>query len=810
MFKKVLLIAVCMAFTLVLTAQHRIEGRVLDSNDQNPLPGANVVVKGTFKGVFANYSGKFSLSGLQPGRHVLQISFLGYESREVSVEVPADEPIHVILERSATLANEVVVVGLRADGRTPATFTNVSKEQISAKNLGQDLPFLLNLTPSLVVTSDAGAGVGYTWMNIRGSDHTRINITLNGIPMNDAESHGVWWVNTPDLASSVENIQVQRGVGLSTHGAGAFGATISMTTLGLQENAHAALENSFGSFNTLKNTAVFGTGLINQRWSFDGRLSRIVSDGFIDRATSDLKSYYFSGGYYGENTIIRAVTFSGTETTYQAWNGVPGHMLQTNRTYNPSGRFTDNAGNIQYYENETDNYQQDHFQLHLSHAFNTDFTANVSLFYTLGRGYFEQYRESERFSRYNLPNVVIGNDTITRTDLIRQRWLDNHFAGLVYSLNHKPTQALALTLGGGFNTYWGRHFGQIIWAEHAQNIPKGWYYYDNDAIKRDFNSFVKANYEITAGLNLFADMQYRFIDYTFEGPAWVLGEISRIDQQAVFHFFNPKVGLNWVVNPQSTLYAFAGIGNREPVRRDFTESSPESRPKHETLRNIELGYRFQGRRTMFSVNAYLMDYKNQLVLTGEINDVGGFSRVNIADSYRAGIELQGGLIFSERLKWQGNATFSRNKIPYFVEHSDVFDNTWEWIGTEERLYRNTDIAFSPSIIAASLLTFEPVNNLLISLNSKYVGRQFIDNTQNTDRMLDAFFVNDLRFNFVFRPGFFREVELIFQVNNLLNEQYETNAWIYKGVVGDQGLITIEDGYFPQAGRHFMAGLNLRF
>jgi len=810
MIKKVLLAAVCMAFTLVLTGQHRIDGRVLDSTDQSPLPGANIVVKGTFKGVFANYSGHFSITGLPPGEHILQISFLGYQSREVSVDVPTDEPIQVILERSATLANEVVVVGLRADGRTPATFTNVSKEQISAKNLGQDLPFLLNLTPSLVVTSDAGAGVGYTWMNIRGSDHTRVNITLNGIPMNDAESHGVWWVNTPDLASSVENIQVQRGVGLSTHGAGAFGATISMTTLGLQENAHAALENSFGSFNTLKNTAIFGTGLINQRWSFDGRLSRIVSDGFIDRATSDLKSYYFSGGYYGENTIIRAVTFSGTETTYQAWNGVPGHMLQSNRTYNPSGRFTDNAGNTRYYENETDNYQQDHFQLHMSHAFNPDFTANVSLFYTRGRGYFEQYRESDRFSRYNLPNVVIGNDTITRTDLIRQRWLDNHFAGLVYSLNHKPTESLALTLGGGFNTYWGRHFGQIIWAEHAQNIPKGWYYYDNDAIKRDFNSFVKANYEITAGLNLFADMQYRFIDYTFEGPAWVLGQISRIDQQAVFHFFNPKVGLNWVVNPQNTFYAFAGIGNREPVRRDFTESSPESRPKHETLRNIELGYRFQGRSTMFAVNAYLMDYKNQLVLTGEINDVGGFSRVNIADSYRAGVELQGGLIFTERLKWQGNATFSRNKIPYFVEHSDVFDNTWEWTGTEARLYRNTDIAFSPSIIAASLLTFEPVNNLMISLNSKYVGRQFIDNTQNTDRMLDAFFVNDIRFNFVFRPGFFREVELIFQVNNVLNEQYETNAWIYKGVVGDQGLITIEDGYFPQAGRHFMAGLNLRF
>ncbi|HSV87471.1 MAG TPA: TonB-dependent receptor [Bacteroidales bacterium] len=798
------------ALPFLALGQHQISGRVFDAADHSPLPGTNIVVKGTFKGAFTGSDGHFSLSGLVAGDHTLHISFLGYESREVIVQVPMTDVVIVGLERSATLASEVVVVGLRADSRTPATFTNVTAEQLAAKNLGQDLPYLLNLTPSLVVTSDAGAGVGYTWMNIRGSDNTRVNITLNSIPLNDAESHGVWWVNKPDLASSLENVQVQRGVGLSTHGAGAFGATISMTTLGLRESAHAELENSFGSFNTLKNTAQFGTGLVNERWSFEGRLSRIVSDGFIDRATSDLRSFYLSGGFFGRNTIIQGVALSGAETTYQAWNGVPGNLLQTNRTYNPSGRFTDNQGVVRYYENETDNYQQDHYQLHLSHAFTTKTTGNVSLFYTRGRGYFEQFRDNERFSRYNLPNLIIGAETITRTDLIRRRWLDNHYAGLVYSFKHNPAQNLSLTLGGGYKTYWGRHFGEIIWAEHALNIPKGWHYYDNDAVKQDFNTFLKVNYELISGLNLFADMQYRYINYTFEGPAWVLGEVSRIDQEAVFHFVNPKIGLNWVISPQSSMYAFGGIGNREPVRRDFTESSPESRPRHETLRNIELGYRFQGRNTMFAANLYLMDYKNQLVLTGEINDVGGFTRMNIEDSYRLGIELQGGLIISERWRWEGNASFSRNKIPLFVEFSDVFDNNWEWTGTESRVYENTDIAFSPSVVAASMLSYEPLNDLVVTLNTKYVGRQFIDNTQNENRMLDAFFVNDLRINYVVRPGFFREVELVFQVNNILNHNYETNAWIYKGVVGEQGLITIEDGYFPQAGRHFMAGLNLRF
>ena len=805
-----LAMALCLVLPLFGFTQHLLEGRVYDHADQTPLPGANIVMKGTFKGVFANAQGRFALDNLLAGSVTIQVSFLGYELQELNVEVPRSKPLEIGLHRTATLTSEVVVSGLRADGRTPATYTNISREELAQRNLGQDLPFLISLTPSVIVSSDAGAGVGYTWMKIRGSDDTRINVTLNGVPLNNPESHGVWWVNTPDIVTSVENMQVQRGVGLSTHGAGAFGATISLQTTGLRETTYAEFDNSFGAFNTLKNTASFGTGLLKGKWAFDARLSRIASDGYVDRAVSDLKSFYLSGGYYGEKTVVRAITFSGSEKTYLAWNGVPGHLLETNRTYNPSGLYYDSEGNPQFYENETDNYQQDHFQLHLSHAFTHGLTGNASLHYTKGRGFYEQYRHNDRFSRYNLPNIVVGDQTITRSDLIRRRWLDNDFAGLVYSLNYNSFSALSLTWGGGYNVYDGDHFGEIIWARYAQNANKGHRYYDNQAEKSDFNTFAKVNYEIISGLNLFADLQYRHVNYTFEGPAWVLGEVANLDQQVKYDFFNPKAGFSWAVSPSVKVYAFAGIGNREPVRRDFTESSPESRPRPEKLRNLELGYRHQGKRTLLGANLYLMDYKDQLILTGQINDVGGFSRTNIENSYRAGIELEAGFIISEKLQWQGNATFSRNKIDFFAEYSDAFDNNWNWTGTDVREYRNIDIAFSPSVIAASMFTYEPVNKLFLNLSSKHVGRQYIDNTMSRDRMLKGYFVNDLRINYVWRPAFFREVELVLQVNNIFNVLYETNAWIYKGVVGDQGLITIDDGYFPQAGRHLMAGVNLRF
>jgi iron complex outermembrane recepter protein len=792
-----------------LFAQYSVRGTVMDANDRSLLPGANVVIEGTFQGGHTGGNGRFQLDNLNEGTYIIVVSYVGYHTSKKEIDIDRNLNLEILLEPSAILSQEVIVSATRADSRTPSTHSNVSRDEIMSRNLGQDIPFLLNMTPSLITSSDAGAGVGYSWMNIRGSDNSRINVTLNGIPLNDSESHGVWWVNMPDIASSTENIQIQRGVGTSTQGAASFGATISMNTTGLNRDPYAEIFSSGGSFNTLRNTANFGTGLLANNWAFDGRLSRITSDGYVDRSFSDLKSFYLSGGFYGKNTVIQAITFSGKETTYQAWNGVPSYMLESNRTFNPSGMYFDQDGNMQFYDNETDNYQQDHYQLHITQRVNTDWVANTSFHYTYGRGYYEQFRENDRFSRYGLPNVIIDDTEFSRTDLIRQRWLDNHFYGLTWSANYKGAGRLNATLGGGYNVYEGDHYGKIIWARLAQGFDKDHRYYDNNAQKSDFNSFVKMNYEVAPGLYVFGDMQYRNIIYDFVGLGMVENEIVPLGQTARFDFFNPKTGFVYEISSQHNVYTFAGISNREPVRRDFTESSPDSRPRHETLRNLEVGYRYSSGKLKTAINYYLMDYKDQLILTGEINDVGGFSRTNIDDSYRMGVELEAAYRFNRMIDWSGNLTLSRNKIPEFIEYSDQYDEDWNWTGTHVATYENTDIAFSPSLIGASRIGFYPLKGATIGFMSKYVGSQYIDNTMNKDRMLDAYFVNDLKLAYKIENSFFRGLELSFLINNLFDVDYITNAWIYKGQVGDSGLIAIEDGYFPQAGRHFLLGARLK-
>ena len=805
-----MLLALLLGCTFQGLAQYSVSGRIYDAADGNSLPGAHVRIADSHKGSFADADGYFSLGKLPGGDYELLVTFIGYEPLSYQLALNAPAQLDIPLERRTTMTGEVVVTATRASGNMPVTYTNLGREELAARDLGQDLPFLISLTPSVIVSSDAGTGIGYTWMNIRGSDNSRINVTINGIPVNDAESHGVWWVNMPDLVSSVDNLQIQRGAGLSTHGSGAFGASISLESNNLRDETYAELTSTAGSFNTLRNTVAFGTGLIHDNWAFDGRLSRISSDGYIERASAELGSYYLSGGYYGANTMVRAITFSGREKTYQAWDGVPGDSLQTNRRFNPTGLYYDEQGNIQYYDNETDNYQQDHYQLHLTHAFSPMLLLNTSLHYTYGRGYYEQYRSNERFSRYGLPSVVIGGQEFSRSDLVRRRWLDNHFYGLVYSLQYNNLSRLTATLGGGYHEYDGDHFGEIIWARYASHADIGHRYYDNNGFKRDFNSFVKASYELSGGLSLFADLQYRYISYRFLGNAWVHEEVVPLEQTVRFDFFNPKAGLTWKVDERQTTYLYAGVANREPVRRDFTESSPESRPSHETMHNLELGYRYKSQRLLLAANFYMMNYTDQLILTGEINDVGGYTRRNVDRSYRTGVELEAGYIFNRALSWSGNLTLSRNIIPEFTEFTDRYTNDWEWAGTDENTYTNTVIAFSPSVVGASMLRYEPTGGLSLMFDTKYVGRQYIDNTMSSDRMLDAYLVNNLQLAYAVQSGRMRELELVLQVRNLFDAEYITNAWVYKGVVGDLGMTAIQDGYFPQAGRHFMAGLNLRF
>jgi len=703
------------------------------------------------------------------------------------------------------LLKEVNVNALRAGEKTPVAFTNISEAEIEKGNLGQDLPYLISLTPSVVTTSDAGAGVGYTGFRIRGTDPTRINVTINGIPLNDSESQGVWWVNMPDFSSSIENIQIQRGVGTSTNGGSAFGASVNLKTDGLNKKAYAITNNSVGSFATLKNNIEFGTGLLNGKFAFDGRLSKISSDGYIDRATSDLKSLYLQGTYFGKKSVLKGIIFTGHELTYQAWNGVPLNYLDTNRTYNS---YT--------YENEVDNYKQTHYQLHYSQQLNDVTNFNIAGHYTHGEGYYEQEKLNQSLNSYGLQDIIIGSDTITKTNLVRRKWLNNDFGGLTYSLNHKIGN-LDLTLGGASNRYSGQHYGNVIWAQYTSDASFNHQYYWNKAEKFDNNFYAKADYKYSEATQLYIDLQGRSIDYIFEG---LDPEGNAAEQEVNLEFFNPKFGLHHTLNESQVLYASFGVANKEPNRSDYTESSPESRPTHETLYDTEIGYKQVGNKMTFGANFYFMKYENQLVMTGKMNDVGGRTHVNVTESFRKGIELEGIYKLTTKLTWAANMTLSENKIVTpFTEDVDNWD-TW---GVDQVTHENTNLAFSPNIIWTSQLNYQFDKNTSIDLISKYVGEQFIDNTSSEDRMLNDYLVNNLRLTYDWESKIFKTAKVSLQINNLFNNEYISNAWIYRFISDNwdpresDHYVNADSekgynmaGYFPQATRNYLLGLTLGF
>lgn len=782
-----LLSLAALAQTATLTGQIR--------DTESVLPGTAITLEGTFRGAIADAEGRYRLTNLSPGTYMVRFSLLGYEPQMQSVTVQSNATLDITLVRTTVVVDEVVVSATRANDKSAMAYTTVTAPELRKLNLGQDLPILLNFTPSVVTTSDAGAGVGYTGIRIRGSDATRVNVTLNGIPYNDAESQGTFWVNMPDFASSVSSVQIQRGVGTSTNGAGAFGATLNVQTNALQRNPYGEVNLSGGSFNTRKANVLAGSGLLNNHWVVDARLSMIKSDGFIDRAFSNLKSFYVSGGYYGTKSYVRFNVFSGQEQTYQAWYGVPENLLATNRTYNPLT-----------YDNETDNYQQDQYQLISSHELSRSWRLNASAFYTKGRGYYEQFRESDQLSQYSIPNVIIRDSTISRSDLIRRRWLDNDFYGGIFSLDYTGFGRLTGNLGGGWNRYDGKHFGEVIWARFAGNSAIRQRYYDNDATKTDFNLYAKAYYQFTTRLTGFGDLQVRTVDYSFLGFDRVAftNDLRNVQQTAQLTFFNPKAGLTYVLNDQNTLYASFAVANKEPNRDDYTQSTPASRPLPERLYDWEAGYKLRRSRFSFTANGYYMNYVNQLVLSGRINDVGAYNRVNVGRSYRVGLELEAGIQLAKAIRWNVNATFSRNKIRSFTEYVDNFDTGQQ----DVRQYTLTNISFSPGVIMGSQLSYTLSKGLDLSLLSKYVGKQYIDNTSNEARKLNPYFVNDLRLLYTWKPRFVEEIGLTILVNNVFNELYESNGYTYAYVA--EGQVRADNAYFPQAGRHLLVGLRIRF
>nr|WP_247716483.1 TonB-dependent receptor [Sinomicrobium weinanense] len=689
--------------------------------------------------------------------------------------------------------DEVLVSAVRVTAQSPVTFSNLDKKDMASRNLGQDIPVLMNYLPSVVTTSDAGAGVGYTGIRVRGSDATRVNVTINGIPYNDSESHGTFWVNMPDFVSSVENLQLQRGVGTSTNGAGAFGASLNLLTDAVSEEASGEISNSYGSFNTRKHTVKFSTGKLNDHFEMAGRLSVVRSDGYIDRASSDLKSYFLQGAYVGENTLIKALVFGGHETTYQAWNGVDAETLKNNRTFNSAGMYKDEQGNTRFYDNEIDDYKQDHAQLHWNQKISENWSTNLAFHYTYGRGYFEQYREDAPFSEYGLKPIHAGNDTIASTDLIRRKWLDNDFYGTTFSTHYKK-DGTDLIVGGAWNKYEGDHFGEIIWARYASQSKIRDRYYDDFSVKTDFNVFAKLNYQLDGHWSLFGDVQYRAIRYKATG-------VQADFVNDTFNFFNPKVGVTYKLNPDHSFYLSYARAGREPNRNDYEEGNP--RPEY--LNDIELGWRYLSGKVRLNVNAYYMRYKDQLVLTGELNDVGAPIRENSGDSYRLGLEADAAIFLSDQWVLRPNIALSDNRNVDFVFRRDG----------ELQDLGNTNIAFSPKIIAGNMLSFAPVHNLQLSVLSKYVGEQYMGNIDAKSSRLDDYFINDFNVQYEIKTNtIFKSIVLNGLVNNIFDVKYESNGFFYtedNDKINPGSITTVENaGYYPQAGINFLVGATLRF
>ncbi|PTX45286.1 iron complex outermembrane receptor protein [Christiangramia gaetbulicola] len=792
--KNVLFFAGLLFFTLQMHAQKfTVSGTITENGD--PLEEATVYVKSTGKGTVADENGYYSLT-LEEGNYTLVFAFGNQKSKKLFLD--ADTQLNVDLAGAEETLDEVFLSSVRVTDKSPITYSNLSNEEIEDRNLGQDIPVLMNYMPNVVTTTDAGNGIGYTGIRVRGSDATRVNVTINGIPYNDSESQGTFWVNLGDFASSVENLQLQRGVGTSTNGAGAFGASLNILTDSYKENAQAEVSNSIGSFNTFKHTVKFSTGLINDHFSFGGRASKIRSDGYIDRASTDLKSYFMQGAYVDENTLIKAITFGGSERTYQAWYGIDKETLENDRTFNPAGIYTDEDGNTRFYEDQTDNYSQDHYQLLWNQDYNSNWSSNIALHYTYGRGFYEEYEEDAELSEFGLTSFIADGVEVTTSDLVGTKWLDNHFYGTVFSFNYENAN-WDITLGGGWNKYEGDHFGEVIYTRFARNNDPYEPYYFNQADKTDFNIYGKANFKITEKLAGYADLQLRTVNYETDG---LLDDQTRFLNDDNFIFFNPKAGLTYQLAPSDQFYLSYARAHREPSRNDYENGDPEP----EELNDFELGWRHASSKFQMNANLYFMDYQNQLVLTGGIDDVGAFVRQNSGNSYRLGLELDATVRLLETLSIQSNLSVSRNKNVDFVS---TFNG-------ELIEYGDTNISFSPEVVAGGFINYEPVDGLELKLLSKYVGEQFMSNVEAENSRLDSYFVSDLNVQYSWeKPWFFREIVITGLVNNIFNEKYVSNGYYYTYNIPNEDLPSGEQtfdgaGYYPQATTNFLLGLTLKF
>ena len=799
-----------------LFGQYSLSGIVLDGNGK-PLSGANVILPNLSQQLVTGSHGEFNASVVSKESQTIQVTYIGFKPFSQVVSAGDTQKLKIVLSPLTILTEEVLVSSSRAEYKSPLAYTNVGTAEIRAMNQGQDIPYLLNYTPSFVATSDAGNGVGYTNFRIRGTDPTRVNVTINGVPMSDAESQSTYFVDIPDLASSTENIQVQRGVGNSTNGASAFGASIDLQTTKLNAEAKANYSSSVGSFNTFRNTLSASSGLLKNKLAFDVSMSKISSAGFIDRASSDLKSFFISGGYFTDKTILKATAFSGFEQTYQAWNGVPSVRLNNDiagmNQYESDGLYShqqtlemlnsnSRTYNLYTYKNQVDHYQQDNYQLQFSHQFNEDLNIKASAFYTYGRGYYEQMVPGQSYADYGLTSPLVNGSAVSNSDMITRKWLDNNFYGTIFSMNYRKDNN-TLTLGGGASIYDGQHFGRVLWSQAAGYANPQLEWYRGSGLKKDANLYGRYSVQLTNHLMGSADLQVRNVNYQIGGFD---DDLRNITQSHKYNFFNPKFGLFYTPNIHREAYLNFSRANREPNRDNFVDADPQGKqPTFETLNDIEIGYKLKGSDYAIGLNAYGMMYKNQLILTGQINAVGSPIMTNVDDSYRKGIELMTSVKFLKKFQWNVNATLSQNKLQHYVEYVEDWDNGGLH---ENKMSGETDIAFSPNLTANSVLSFKACKTVDISLLSNYVGKQFIDNSASNDRILKAYFIQNLRFDYTMPQKLFKELKLKLLVNNLLDEKYESNAWVYSYLYNGQR--NKMDGYFPQAGTNFMFSVIVGF
>lgn len=790
-------------------ANFRITGRVLDENN-NPLPWAVVAVENTLLGTTAQVDGTYQLNLRRGGSYILSASFMGYGKITKQITVDENTQVDFTLIPESIMGEEVIVSSTRASSQMPIAYTTINAEELDKQKSGFDIPYLLQMVPSVVAVSEGGTGVGNSSFRIRGTDASRINVTVNGVPLNDPESQAVFWVNMPDFASSVDNIQVQRGVGTSTQGAGAFGATVNFQTSTLTPEPFANAEVLAGSFNTLKTSFKAGTGLINNSFSFESRYSKVKSDGYIDRGWSDHESIFLTGAWHTEKSLLRFNLIHGVQHTGITWEGTPSDMLEENRQYNPAGYMGKNEDGVrQFYPNESDNYTQNHYHLIYSHQLSQSLSLNLAGFLITGEGYYEQYKRGRKLKEYGIDPFTIDGETIKKVDMIREKCLDNDFYGATFSLNYKKS-ALVTTLGGGWNQYNNNHFGNVLWTSTNVGIPNHYEWYRNTGDKQDFNIFLKSTYQIIENLSLFGDVQYRGISYNLGGFD---DDLQSIEQAHRWDFFNPKAGVFFTFAQGHEAFFSVATAQREPSRADLKDGlkfEENNTPKREQLIDYELGYNLKSQSFSLGANLFYMDYKDQLVLTGELSESGYPLMTNVDKSYRMGIEIMTGLIFTNWLRWDANVTISENKIVNFVEYVELYDADWSYVGQNAYELGNTDISFSPPIVASSQIRVEPIKNLGLTLVSKYVGTQYIDNTSNKTRMLDAYFVNNLKVDYKLKIKGTKAISLQLFVNNIFDADYIANGWVWRAEFNDGSPEAREDGFFPQAGINFMGRLAVEF